>query len=173
MGIVVVQKDGKGRNPRANLVKLYERRGTLECRFVCISYRALQPDNMLLSAPWWWMVVFVAPWCPWMTLMLLAWTWQVLSVSAETSCTLLAAPFRFAPLFFTGRREIPAERICCRTKLCSFKWVIDKIILVLLRLDFAEGCARPSLQIGDDRMPIPSFWMSRLNVCDSRHLHYR
>jgi hypothetical protein len=42
--------------------------------------------------------------------------------------------------------------------------------LVLLRLDLAEGCAKPSLPMGDDPRPIPMFYMSRLKVWESRIL---
>ena len=42
----------------------------------------------------------------------------------------------------------------------------DQIIanLVLLRLGLAEGCAKPSLPIGYDSIPIPLFHMSQLKV---------
>ena len=36
--------------------------------------------------------------------------------------------------------------------------------LILLRLGLAEGCEKPSLPIGDEPIPIPLFYMSRLKV---------
>ena len=50
------------------------------------------------------------------------------------------------------------------------------IHLVVLRLSLAEGCAKPSLPIGDDPIQyryIPLFCMSRLKVCERRNPHYR
>ena len=38
------------------------------------------------------------------------------------------------------------------------------VYLVLLRLGLAERCAKVSLPIGDDPIPIPFFCMSRLKV---------
>ena len=35
---------------------------------------------------------------------------------------------------------------------------------IVLRLGLAEGCAKPSLPIRDDPIPIPLFCMSRLKV---------
>ena len=45
--------------------------------------------------------------------------------------------------------------------------------LVLLRFGLAEGCAKPSLPIGDDPIPLPLFCMSRFKVQERRHGHHR
>ena len=38
-------------------------------------------------------------------------------------------------------------------------------------ISFGEGCAKPSLPIGKDPIPIPLFCMSRLKVCEHRNPH--
>ena len=45
--------------------------------------------------------------------------------------------------------------------------------LVLLRIGLAEGCAKPSLAIGDDPVPISMFAIISLQVWERRNPQYR